>query len=424
MSLHWFPARDRNFPVLARAAVTLAALAALVWCTPARCGAMHDAARVLRDASGGSAGAGQSAAQQPSAGMGRIDFYRRGRILGAITHFSVYVGDKFLAEIHNDTYASMEVPAGPVVITAASPITGKHRLPSGGEWDSLPGCAGLKWRRLALEAATDIGQCRASLGALNDECGGSNSTTAGGALRTLTIRVPACNYKLHGSYYANELLAMAPLTVRLPVEVEAGRTYYVRWSLALTNHPLAYKLELVDEATGTKEVNGASLAKDTDEGNLGQLTLRAEEFQPAAAIPVPAAQRAPADMPPAQDDIFRAAKDGDLAKVQELLKKDPGLATSRERGSTPLHKAVVFHHMEVVKALLAGGADVNALDNGKMTPLHYAAVDGLTEIAQFLIDNGANVNARQRSGLTPLQMALMEKHKETAEVIKKHGGKK
>jgi Ankyrin repeats (many copies)/Ankyrin repeat len=424
MSLHWFPGRGRHFPGLARAAVTLAALVALAWGTPARCGAIPGAARVLAEASGGSGGTGQAAAAQPSAGMGRIYFYRRGRFLGMITHFSVYVGDKFLAEIHNDTYASMEVPAGPVVITAGSPITGKRHLPSQGEWASLPGCAGLEWRRLPLEPAGDVNQCAANLRELNSQCEGSSSTTTGGALRTLTIHVPACNYKLHGSYHANELLAMVPLTVRLPLEVEAGKIYYVRWSLALTNHPLAYKLELMDEATGAKEMKGASLAKETDEGNLGQLTLRLEAIQPAATNPVPAAQRAPAEPPPGRDDIFRAAKEGDVAKVRELLEKDPELVTRRDRGSTALHSAVVYHHLEVVKVLLASGADVNAQDNGRMTPLHYAAVDGLTEIAEFLIENWANVNARQRNGLTPLHMAIMEKHKETAEVIKKHGGKK
>jgi ankyrin repeat protein len=59
--------------------------------------------------------------------------------------------------------------------------------------------------------------------------------------------------------------------------------------------------------------------------------------------------------------------------------------------------------------------------------LHYAAVNGHKEIAQLLIAKGANVNAKVESGpkqgLTPLDAANETNHTETADLLRKHGGK-
>jgi hypothetical protein len=48
------------------------------------------------------------------------------------------------------------------------------------------------------------------------------------------------------------------LKERVRVEAEAGKTYYVKWSLTASGG----KMELVDEAKGAKEVRGLRLAKD------------------------------------------------------------------------------------------------------------------------------------------------------------------
>jgi uncharacterized protein len=59
--------------------------------------------------------------------------------------------------------------------------------------------------------------------------------------------------------------------------------------------------------------------------------------------------------------IHDAAKKGDLAKVQALLKGDPSLVRSRdEDGGTPLFWAAANGHKEVVRLLLANKAEINA----------------------------------------------------------------
>lgn len=58
--------------------------------------------------------------------------------------------------------------------------------------------------------------------------------------------------------------------------------------------------------------------------------------------------------------------------------------------------------LSVVRLLLARGAGVNALANGRVTPLHRAVQHYSVTIVEILLQHGALVNARTISGRTPL----------------------
>ena len=49
---------------------------------------------------------------------------------------------------------------------------------------------------------------------------------------------------------------------------------------------------------------------------------------------------------------------------------------------------------EAVRVLIEAGADVNAVNEADFTALHGAAFRGLNEIVQILVENGADINAR------------------------------
>ena len=119
------------------------------------------------------------------------------------------------------------------------------------------------------------------------------------------------------------------------------------------------------------------------------------------------------------DPIHDAAKKGNLAGVQAELDKGVDVNASGN-GQSPLHLAAIMGHVEVTELLIASGADLEGTDKYGNTPLHYAAHHGSKEIVILLITNSADVNAKDKGGETPLNMAA---NKETADLLRKHGGK-
>jgi len=77
-------------------------------------------------------------------------------------------------------------------------------------------------------------------------------------------------------------------------------------------------------------------------------------------------------------------------------------------GMSPLHLAARQGHVEVAKALLDAGADVNQPVAGdKTSPMLIAIINGHFDLAKYLLDKGANPNQPQdANGATPLYAAL------------------
>ena len=61
--------------------------------------------------------------------------------------------------------------------------------------------------------------------------------------------------------------------------------------------------------------------------------------------------------------------------------------------------------VDVLKVLVAKGADVNAVNNAGMTALHYAAQRGSDRIIQYLAGQGAKFDVKNKQGRTPADFA-------------------
>jgi len=113
-------------------------------------------------------------------------------------------------------------------------------------------------------------------------------------------------------------------------------------------------------------------------------------------------------------------RDEDKKETAALLRKH-----GAKHGTIP--GAAAGGDTEAVKGFLAAGADVNVKDADGWTPLHRAALFGRKEAAELLIANGASVNAIIVSGRnqeqTPLNAAIAWERTETADLLRKHGGK-
>ncbi len=103
-------------------------------------------------------------------------------------------------------------------------------------------------------------------------------------------------------------------------------------------------------------------------------------------------------------NIHKAANRGDLAGVQQYLRKGADVDARDRYGRTPL--MYLLSDPEKTRALVEQGADVNARDNRAQTPLMKAAFIGQLEVVRYLVGQGADVNARDERGVTALMRAV------------------
>ena len=100
--------------------------------------------------------------------------------------------------------------------------------------------------------------------------------------------------------------------------------------------------------------------------------------------------------------LLMAAKEGDIEAVKKYLDKGAEInVMARANGQkferwsgefNSLHTATQSNNDELVKLLIARGADVNALGERGSTALSYAVSNGNVGLAEFLLSKGANVN--------------------------------
>ena len=124
--------------------------------------------------------------------------------------------------------------------------------------------------------------------------------------------------------------------------------------------------------------------------------------------------------------LHYAAGAGCLELVTWLLGHgtDPDIPDSG--GHTPLYRAAnecgSGTGPEVIRALVAAGADVNACGGVmRAAALHMAARRGFVEIARALLDCGAAIEAQDRSGVTPLQRAMNCRKETVARLLVERG---
>ena len=104
------------------------------------------------------------------------------------------------------------------------------------------------------------------------------------------------------------------------------------------------------------------------------------------------------------DNYFYAIQNGDVKETERLL--DLGVPVDEKRlGTAALYTASLNGYTDIVKLLIARGADVEIETDEKDRPLGVASRMGHIEIVKLLLDAGAGVDTRQIEDSTALMVA-------------------
>lgn len=115
--------------------------------------------------------------------------------------------------------------------------------------------------------------------------------------------------------------------------------------------------------------------------------------------------------------LWKAARAGDIIRVQSLISSGADVNAKNEDGLTPIYSAIKYGQKAVVELLISHEADVNAKTENGETPLHYSARQGHADIAELLLANGADINAIDNATRTPLNYALRWGKQDVAELL-------
>ena len=88
----------------------------------------------------------------------------------------------------------------------------------------------------------------------------------------------------------------------------------------------------------------------------------------------------------------------------ETAVSDRNLNERFEDGQTPLHIAAICNHVAIEKYLLVNEADHTVQDSSGSSALHEAVRYGNIDVIKALLDSGANVNAKDNLGKTPVMI--------------------
>jgi ankyrin repeat protein len=93
----------------------------------------------------------------------------------------------------------------------------------------------------------------------------------------------------------------------------------------------------------------------------------------------------PASAPKPKKSLVKAAKDNNVALMDELLRSGAGLEDLGMWDNTPLLAACTYGHAEAALRLISAKANVCAQNEHGATPMHYAAVEGMQSVVEALL---------------------------------------
>ena len=117
-----------------------------------------------------------------------------------------------------------------------------------------------------------------------------------------------------------------------------------------------------------------------------------------------------------------AAMQGNRDRVRSLLKQAADMNAAQADGMTALHWAAYQDDLQMMKLLLAAGANVKAATRvGRITPLFLSCANGNPAALEALLQAGADPNSVNANGTTALMIAASSGNPDAVGVLLDHG---
>jgi predicted LPLAT superfamily acyltransferase len=119
--------------------------------------------------------------------------------------------------------------------------------------------------------------------------------------------------------------------------------------------------------------------------------------------------------------FFERIQDGDTEAVRSMIAAGTGPNVPNPddaTGATALQAAL--GNIEIMQALIAAGANLNAVNRDGNSALMLATDSNLTESAKVLVNAGADVNLRNHKRYTPLINAVTRGNQEVVKLLLAH----
>uniref|UniRef100_A0A671XZX4 Transient receptor potential cation channel, subfamily A, member 1b n=1 Tax=Sparus aurata TaxID=8175 RepID=A0A671XZX4_SPAAU len=119
-------------------------------------------------------------------------------------------------------------------------------------------------------------------------------------------------------------------------------------------------------------------------------------------------------------NVFELAEKGDLALLENLVKKSPEVLSERDEcGASPLHHAAAGGYITVIQFIttVKDPQGLNCCDEQGNAPLHWAVESNKEESCRTLLDLGADPNLLNTALMSPLHLAVSLGHNNLVELL-------
>ena len=127
--------------------------------------------------------------------------------------------------------------------------------------------------------------------------------------------------------------------------------------------------------------------------------------------------------PDPDHELATAVADGDLPRVQELIKDGADINQPQGDSLTPLHLAFLTGNEAIARVLLEKDATLKVKTADGWTPLHCAAKKGTESAVRLCLDHGADIKARTRDGQTALHKVCKSGSVASTKLLMERGAK-